>query len=110
VSKAELGCSENSRRAAKAKQEERHGAVGELDHTIKLLTDPMKRNGSSKKPASDALAVCNRKKQRGVTSSARQPTGEVSHSRIEEIHAKLPNNPPRHARHSSVPQELQDII
>lgn len=86
-----------------------HGAVGELSRD-QLLTDPDEAAEFVEKTGVDALAVAIGTSH-GAYKFTSKPTGEVlAMSRIEEIHAKLPNTHLVMHGSSSVPQELQDII
>ena len=102
----ELGCL-GSLESGEGEQEDGHGAVGELSRD-QLLTDPdeaarfVEETGvmPAKLPSVPAISMFTSK-----------PTGEVlAMSRIEEIHAKLPNTHLVMHGSSSVPQDLQDII
>jgi len=75
-----------------------------------LLTDPDEAARFVEETGVDALAVAIGTSH-GAYKFSKKPTGEVlAMSRIEEIHAKLPNTHLVMHGSSSVPQELQDII
>jgi fructose-bisphosphate aldolase class II len=104
----ELGCL-GSLESGEGEQEDGHGAVGELTHD-QLLTDPDEAKRFVEETGVDALAVAIGTSH-GAYKFTKKPTGEVlAMSRIEEIHAKLPNTHLVMHGSSSVPQELQDII
>ncbi|TWU04094.1 class II fructose-bisphosphate aldolase [Neorhodopirellula pilleata] len=104
----ELGCL-GSLESGEGEQEDGHGAVGELTHD-QLLTDPDEAQRFVEETKVDALAVAIGTSH-GAYKFTKKPTGEVlAMSRIEEIHAKLPNTHLVMHGSSSVPQELQDII
>ncbi|OUT63239.1 Fructose-bisphosphate aldolase [Stieleria bergensis] len=104
----ELGCL-GSLESGGGEQEDGHGAVGELSRD-QLLTDPDEAAEFVEKTGVDALAVAIGTSH-GAYKFTSKPTGEVlAMSRIEEIHAKLPNTHLVMHGSSSVPQELQDII
>ncbi|TWT67121.1 class II fructose-bisphosphate aldolase [Allorhodopirellula solitaria] len=104
----ELGCL-GSLESGEGEQEDGHGAVGELTHD-QLLTDPEEAKQFVEETGVDALAVAIGTSH-GAYKFTKKPTGEVlAMSRIEEIHAKLPNTHLVMHGSSSVPQELQDII
>lgn len=104
----ELGCL-GSLEHGEGEQEDGHGAVGTLSHD-QLLTDPDQAADFVQKTGVDALAVAIGTSH-GAYKFSRKPDGEVlAMSRIEEIHAKLPNTHLVMHGSSSVPQELQDII
>lgn len=104
----ELGCL-GSLESGEGDQEDGHGAVGKLSHD-QLLTDPDEAADFVAKTGVDALAVAIGTSH-GAYKFTRKPDGEVlAMSRIEEIHAKLPNTHLVMHGSSSVPQELQDII
>lgn len=104
----ELGCL-GSLEHGEGEQEDGHGAVGKLTHD-QLLTDPDQAAEFVKLTGVDALAVAIGTSH-GAYKFSRKPDGEVlAMSRIEEIHAKLPNTHLVMHGSSSVPQELQDII
>ncbi|MCS7467084.1 fructose-bisphosphate aldolase class II [Stieleria sp. ICT_E10.1] len=104
----ELGCL-GSLESGEGEQEDGHGAVGELTHD-QLLTDPDEAQRFVEETGVDALAVAIGTSH-GAYKFTKKPTGEVlAMSRIEEIHAKLPNTHLVMHGSSSVPQELQDII
>jgi fructose-bisphosphate aldolase class II len=104
----ELGCL-GSLESGEGEQEDGHGAVGELTHD-QLLTDPDEAQRFVEETGVDALAVAIGTSH-GAYKFSKKPTGEVlAMSRIEEIHAKLPNTHLVMHGSSSVPQELQDII
>jgi fructose-bisphosphate aldolase class II len=104
----ELGCL-GSLESGEGEQEDGHGAVGELTHD-QLLTDPDEAERFVEETGVDALAVAIGTSH-GAYKFSKKPTGEVlAMSRIEEIHAKLPNTHLVMHGSSSVPQELQDII
>lgn len=104
----ELGCL-GSLESGEGEQEDGHGAVGELTHD-QLLTDPEEAQRFVEETNVDALAVAIGTSH-GAYKFSKKPTGEVlAMTRIEEIHAKLPNTHLVMHGSSSVPQELQDII
>jgi len=104
----ELGCL-GSLESGGGEQEDGHGAVGELTHD-QLLTDPDEAARFVDETHVDALAVAIGTSH-GAYKFTKKPTGEVlAMSRIEEIHARLPNTHLVMHGSSSVPQELQDII
>lgn len=104
----ELGCL-GSLEHGEGEQEDGHGALGVLTHD-QLLTDPDQAADFVKLTGVDALAVAIGTSH-GAYKFSRKPDGEVlAMSRIEEIHAKLPNTHLVMHGSSSVPQELQDII
>ncbi|MEL6106854.1 MAG: class II fructose-bisphosphate aldolase [Planctomycetota bacterium] len=104
----ELGCL-GSLESGEGEQEDGHGAVGELSHD-QLLTDPDEAERFVEETGVDALAVAIGTSH-GAYKFTKKPTGEVlAMTRIEEIHAKLPNTHLVMHGSSSVPQELQDII
>lgn len=104
----ELGCL-GSLESGEGDQEDGHGAVGKLTHD-QLLTDPDEAADFVEKTGVDALAVAIGTSH-GAYKFSRKPDGEVlAMSRIEAIHAKLPNTHLVMHGSSSVPQELQDII
>lgn len=104
----ELGCL-GSLESGEGEQEDGHGAVGELTHD-QLLTDPDEAKRFVEETGVDALAVAIGTSH-GAYKFSKKPTGEVlAMSRIEEIHAMLPNTHLVMHGSSSVPQELQDII
>lgn len=104
----ELGCL-GSLESGEGEQEDGHGAVGQLSHD-QLLTDPEEAARFVEETGVDALAVAIGTSH-GAYKFTKKPTGEVlAMSRIEEIHAKIPNTHLVMHGSSSVPQELQDII
>ncbi|MEZ6135251.1 MAG: ketose-bisphosphate aldolase [Pirellulaceae bacterium] len=104
----ELGCL-GSLESGEGEQEDGHGAVGQLSHD-QLLTDPDEAQRFVEETGVDALAVAIGTSH-GAYKFSRKPDGEVlAMSRIEAIHAKLPNTHLVMHGSSSVPQELQDII
>ena len=104
----ELGCL-GSLESGEGEQEDGHGAVGQLTHD-QLLTDPDEAASFVADTGVDALAVAIGTSH-GAYKFSRKPDGEVlAMSRIEAIHAKLPNTHLVMHGSSSVPQELQDII
>lgn len=104
----ELGCL-GSLESGEGDQEDGHGAVGKLSHD-QLLTDPDEAAEFVEKTGVDALAVAIGTSH-GAYKFTRKPDGDVlAMSRIEEIHAKLPNTHLVMHGSSSVPQDLQDII
>lgn len=104
----ELGCL-GSLESGEGEQEDGHGAVGALSHD-QLLTDPDEAARFVEETGVDALAVAIGTSH-GAYKFSRKPDGEVlAMSRIEAIHAKLPNTHLVMHGSSSVPQELQDII
>ncbi|TWU45763.1 Fructose-bisphosphate aldolase [Novipirellula aureliae] len=104
----ELGCL-GSLESGGGEQEDGHGAEGVLSHD-QLLTDPDEAKRFVEETGVDALAVAIGTSH-GAYKFTKKPTGEVlAMSRIEEIHAKIPNTHLVMHGSSSVPQELQDII
>ena len=104
----ELGCL-GSLESGGGEQEDGHGAVGELSRD-QLLTDPDEAARFVDETCCDALAVAIGTSH-GAYKFTSKPTGEVlAMTRIEEIHAKLPNTHLVMHGSSSVPQDLQDII
>lgn len=104
----ELGCL-GSLEHGEGEQEDGHGAVGKLTQE-QLLTDPEEAERFVAETGVDALAVAIGTSH-GAYKFTAKPTGEVlAMSRIEEIHARLPNTHLVMHGSSSVPQELQDII
>ncbi|MFK7736555.1 MAG: class II fructose-bisphosphate aldolase [Pirellulaceae bacterium] len=104
----ELGCL-GSLESGEGDQEDGHGAVGKLTQE-QLLTDPDEAADFVEQTGVDALAVAIGTSH-GAYKFSRKPDGEVlAMSRIEAIHAKLPNTHLVMHGSSSVPQELQDII
>ncbi len=104
----EIGCL-GSLESGEGEQEDGHGAVGQLSHD-QLLTDPDEAARFVEDTGVDALAVAIGTSH-GAYKFSRKPDGEVlAMSRIEAIHAKLPNTHLVMHGSSSVPQELQDII
>jgi fructose-bisphosphate aldolase, class II len=104
----ELGCL-GSLESGGGEQEDGHGAVGTLSHD-QLLTDPDEAARFVEETGVDALAVAIGTSH-GAYKFSRKPDGEVlAMSRIEAIHAKIPNTHLVMHGSSSVPQELQDII
>ncbi len=104
----ELGCL-GSLESGEGDQEDGHGAVGKLSHD-QLLTDPEEAAQFVEQTGVDALAVAIGTSH-GAYKFTRKPDGDVlAMSRIEEIHARLPNTHLVMHGSSSVPQELQDII
>ncbi|MEC8553569.1 MAG: class II fructose-bisphosphate aldolase [Planctomycetota bacterium] len=104
----ELGCL-GSLESGEGDQEDGHGAVGKLSHD-QLLTDPDEAAEFVGKTGVDALAVAIGTSH-GAYKFTRKPDGDVlAMTRIEEIHAKLPNTHLVMHGSSSVPQDLQDII
>jgi fructose-bisphosphate aldolase class II len=104
----ELGCL-GSLESGEGEQEDGHGATGSLSHD-QLLTDPEEASRFVAETGVDALAVAIGTSH-GAYKFTRKPDGEVlAMSRIEEIHAKLPNTHLVMHGSSSVPQELQDMI
>jgi fructose-bisphosphate aldolase class II len=104
----ELGCL-GSLETGTGEKEDGHGAEGVLSKE-QLLTDPEEAADFVEKTKVDALAVAIGTSH-GAYKFTSRPTGEVlAISRIEEIHARLPNTHLVMHGSSSVPQELQDII
>ncbi len=104
----ELGCL-GSLEHGEGEQEDGHGAVGKLSHD-QLLTDPEEAERFVAETEVDALAVAIGTSH-GAYKFSKKPTGEVlAMTRIEEIHARLPNTHLVMHGSSSVPQDLQDII
>ncbi len=104
----ELGCL-GSLESGEGEQEDGHGAVGQLSHD-QLLTDPEEAAQFVEQTGVDALAVAIGTSH-GAYKFTSKPDGNVlAMSRIEEIHARLPNTHLVMHGSSSVPQDLQDII
>ena len=104
----ELGCL-GSLESGEGEQEDGHGATGKLSHD-QLLTDPDEAARFVAETGVDALAVAIGTSH-GAYKFSRKPDGEVlAMTRIEQIHAKLPNTHLVMHGSSSVPQELQDMI
>ena len=104
----ELGCI-GSLETGTGDQEDGHGVEGKLSRD-QLLTDPDEAESFVADTGIDALAVAIGTSH-GAYKFTRKPDGEVlAMSRIEEIHARLPNTHLVMHGSSSVPQELQDII
>jgi fructose-bisphosphate aldolase class II len=104
----ELGCL-GSLETGMGEAEDGHGFEGKLDHS-QLLTDPDEAVEFVEKTQVDALAVAIGTSH-GAYKFTKKPTGEVlAISRIEEIHAKLPNTHLVMHGSSSVPQEWIDMI
>lgn len=92
-----------------AAEEDGSGAVGQLSED-QLLTNPEEAADFVKLTKVDALAIaCGT--SHGAYKFSSKPTGEtLAISRIEEIHAKIPNVHLVMHGSSSVPQYLQDLI
>jgi len=104
----ELGCL-GSLETGMGEAEDGHGFEGKLDHS-QLLTDPEEAVEFVERTQVDALAVAI-VTSHGAYKFTRKPTGEIlAISRIEEIHAKLPNTHLVMHGSSSVPQEWLDMI
>ncbi|MCA9213882.1 MAG: fructose-bisphosphate aldolase class II [Planctomycetales bacterium] len=104
----ELGCL-GSLETGMGDKEDGHGAEGKLSED-QLLTDPEEAERFVAETGVDALAVAIGTSH-GAYKFTRAPDGEVlAMTRIEEIHARLPNTHLVMHGSSSVPQELQDII
>ena len=104
----ELGCL-GSLKTGTGDKEDGHGFEGTLSRE-QLLTDPEEAAEFVEKTNVDALAVAIGTSHGAYKFSSR-PTGDVlAISRIEEIHARLPDTHLVMHGSSSVPQELQDII
>lgn len=104
----ELGCL-GSLESGEGDQEDGHGATGKLSHD-QLLTDPDEAARFVAETGVDALAVAIGTSH-GAYKFTRKPDGEVlAMTRIEQIHARLPNTHLVMHGSSSVPQELQDMI
>lgn len=104
----EIGCL-GSLESGEGEQEDGHGATGKLSHD-QLLTDPDEAARFVAETGVDALAVAIGTSH-GAYKFSRKPDGEVlAMTRIEQIHAKLPNTHLVMHGSSSVPQELQDMI
>jgi fructose-bisphosphate aldolase, class II len=104
----ELGCL-GSLESGEGDQEDGHGATGKLSHD-QLLTDPEEAARFVAETGVDALAVAIGTSH-GAYKFTRKPDGDVlAMTRIEQIHAKLPNTHLVMHGSSSVPQELQDMI
>lgn len=104
----ELGCL-GSLESGEGEQEDGHGAVGQLTHD-QLLTDPEEAAQFVEKTGVDALAVAIGTSHGAYKFSSKPDGAVLAMSRIEEIHARLPNTHLVMHGSSSVPQELQDII
>jgi len=90
--------------------EDGHGAGLTGEEAMKHLTDPAQAVEFVKETGVDALAVAIGTSH-GAYKFTKKPTGDVLvMSRIEEIHARLPNTHLVMHGSSSVPQELQDLI
>ena len=104
----ELGCL-GSLETGSGDKEDGHGFEGTLDKDM-LLTDPDQAVDFVEKTGVDALAVAIGTSH-GAYKFTKKPTGDIlAMSRIEEIHAKLPNTHLVMHGSSSVPEELVDII
>ena len=104
----ELGCL-GSLETGKGDKEDGHGFEGALSHDM-LLTDPDQAAEFVADTGVDALAVAIGTSH-GAYKFTQKPTGEVlAMAQIEKIHKRLPEHAPGHARRSSVPEELLDII
>ncbi len=104
----ELGCL-GSLETGKGDKEDGHGFEGTLSKE-QLLTDPDEAVEFVEGTQVDALAVAIGTSH-GAYKFTRKPTGEIlAISRIEEIHAKLPNTHLVMHGSSSVPQEWLDMI
>jgi fructose-bisphosphate aldolase class II len=104
----ELGCL-GSLETGKGEAEDGHGFEGALSKD-QLLTDPTEAVEFVERTQVDALAVAIGTSH-GAYKFTRKPTGEIlAISRIEEIHAKLPNTHLVMHGSSSVPQDLLDMI
>ena len=92
-----------------AGEEDGSGAEGKLT-AEQLLTDPDQAKDFVAKTQVDALAIaCGT--SHGAYKFSRKPTGDIlAISRIEAIHAKIPNVHLVMHGSSSVPQYLQDLI
>ena len=104
----ELGCL-GSLETGMGEAEDGHGFEGKLDRE-QLLTDPDEAVEFVERTQVDALAVAIGTSH-GAYKFTRKPTGEIlAISRIEEIHAKLPNTHLVMHGSSSVPQEWLEMI
>ncbi len=104
----ELGCL-GSLETGKGDKEDGHGFEGTLSKE-QLLTDPTEAVEFVERTQVDALAVAIGTSH-GAYKFSRKPTGEIlAISRIEEIHANLPNTHLVMHGSSSVPQEWLDMI
>ncbi|HIK36781.1 MAG: fructose-bisphosphate aldolase class II [Geminocystis sp.] len=104
----ELGCL-GSLETGMGDAEDGHGFEGKLDRS-QLLTDPDQAVEFVERTQVDALAVAIGTSH-GAYKFSRKPTGEIlAISRIEEIHAKLPNTHLVMHGSSSVPKEWIDMI
>ena len=104
----ELGCL-GSLETGMGEAEDGHGFEGKLDKD-QLLTDPDEAVEFVERTQVDALAVAIGTSH-GAYKFTRKPTGEIlAISRIEEIHAKLPNTHLVMHGSSSVPQEWLAMI
>lgn len=104
----ELGCL-GSLETGQGEAEDGHGFEGTLSKD-QLLTDPDEAVEFVNRTKVDALAVAIGTSH-GAYKFTKKPTGEVlAISRIEEIHAKLPNTHLVMHGSSSVPQEWIDMI
>lgn len=104
----ELGCL-GSLETGQGEAEDGHGFEGTLSKD-QLLTDPDEAVEFVERTQVDALAVAIGTSH-GAYKFTKKPTGEVlAISRIEEIHAQLPNTHLVMHGSSSVPQEWIDMI
>lgn len=104
----ELGCL-GSLETGQGDKEDGHGFEGTLSKE-QLLTDPDEAVQFVEATQVDALAVAIGTSH-GAYKFTRKPTGEIlAISRIEEIHARLPNTHLVMHGSSSVPQEWLDMI
>ena len=104
----ELGCL-GSLETGQGEAEDGHGFEGTLSKD-QLLTDPDEAVEFVERTQVDALAVAIGTSH-GAYKFTKKPTGEVlAISRIQEIHAKLPNTHLVMHGSSSVPQEWIDMI
>jgi fructose-bisphosphate aldolase class II len=100
----ELGCL-GSLSSGEGEKEDGHGAEGKLS-LDQLLTDPAQAVDFVQRTGIDALAVAIGTSH-GAYKFSKKPTGDVLKiSRIQEIHAKIPNCHLVMHGSSSVPQEL----
>ncbi len=104
----ELGCLGNLE-TGEAGEEDGIGAEGKLDHS-QMLTDPEEAAQFVKATQLDALAIAIGTSH-GAYKFTREPTGDIlAISRVNEIHARIPNTHLVMHGSSSVPQDLLAII
>ncbi len=104
----ELGCL-GSLETGEAGEEDGVGAVGKLEHS-QMLTDPEEAAQFVKATQLDALAIAIGTSH-GAYKFTRKPTGDIlAISRVQAIHARIPNTHLVMHGSSSVPQDLLAII